>query len=90
MVELYLVRRADRGAFMEPSGCNRWQPVANAPRPKTRKTSRNRCRRLRPVADYYNAEGIGYSDETIHFGTYDASLDQLEKLEGEVTVEVID
>ena len=39
---------------------------------------------------YYNAEGIGYSDDTIHLGTYDASLDQLEQLEGEVTVEVID
>jgi hypothetical protein len=39
---------------------------------------------------YYNAEGIGYSDDTIHLGTYDASLDQLERLEGEVTVEVID
>jgi hypothetical protein len=39
---------------------------------------------------YYNAEGIGYSDDTIHLGTYDASLDQLKRLEGEVTVEVID
>jgi hypothetical protein len=39
---------------------------------------------------YYNAEGIGYSDDTIHLGTYDASLDQLERLEGKVTVEVID
>ena len=39
---------------------------------------------------YYNAEGIGYSDDTIHLGTYDASLDQLERLEGEVTVEVIE
>ncbi len=39
---------------------------------------------------YYNAEGIGYSDDTIHLGTHDASLDQLERLEGEVTVEVID
>ncbi len=39
---------------------------------------------------YYNAEGIGYSDDTIHLGTYDASLDRLERLEGEVTVEVID
>ncbi len=39
---------------------------------------------------YYNAEGIGYSDDTIHLGTYDASLNQLEQLEGEVTVEVID
>ena len=39
---------------------------------------------------YYNAEGIGYSDDTIHLGTYEASLDQLERLEGEVTVEVLD
>jgi hypothetical protein len=39
---------------------------------------------------YYNAEGIGYSDETIHLGTDDAPLDQLEKLEGEVSVDVID
>jgi hypothetical protein len=38
---------------------------------------------------YYNAEGIGYSDDTIHLGTYDASFDQLDRLEGEVTVEVI-
>ncbi|MDQ3856897.1 MAG: hypothetical protein M3327_00365 [Actinomycetota bacterium] len=33
---------------------------------------------------------MGYSDDTIHLGTYDASLDQLERLEGEVTVDVID
>jgi hypothetical protein len=39
---------------------------------------------------YYNAEGIGYSDDTIHLGTYDAPLDQLERLEGEVNVEVTD
>jgi hypothetical protein len=39
---------------------------------------------------YYNAEGIGYSDETIQLGTYEARPDQLERLEGEVTVEVID
>jgi hypothetical protein len=25
-------------------------------------------------------EGIGYSDQTIHLGTYDASLEQLEQL----------
>jgi hypothetical protein len=36
---------------------------------------------------YYNAEGIGYSDATIHLGTYRAPLDQLERLEGRVTVE---
>ena len=35
---------------------------------------------------YYNAEGIGYLDATIHLGTYRASLDQLERLEGRVTV----
>jgi hypothetical protein len=39
---------------------------------------------------YYNAEGVGHSDDTIHLGTYDASLDQLARLEGEVTVELID
>lgn len=39
---------------------------------------------------YYNTGGIGYSDQTIHLGTYDASLEQLEQLEGqEVTVEVV-
>jgi hypothetical protein len=35
----------------------------------------------RQLDDYYNAEGIGYSDDTIHLGTYDESLDQLERLE---------
>ena len=39
---------------------------------------------------YYDAGGIGYSDDTIHLGTYDASLEQLGRLEGEVTVEVVD
>lgn len=39
---------------------------------------------------YYNTAGIGYSDQTIHLGTYDASLDQLELLEGQdVIVEVV-
>ncbi len=39
---------------------------------------------------YYNAAGIDYSDQTIHFGTYDASLEQLEQLEGpDVIVEVV-
>ncbi len=38
---------------------------------------------------YYNAEGIGYSDQTLHIGTYKASLDQLEALEGTVTIEVV-
>ena len=39
---------------------------------------------------YYNAEEIGYSDDTIHLGTYDASLDQLGQLEGEVTIDAVD
>ena len=42
--------RGEYGAFMEPSGRNQWQPVANEQAPKTAKTSQNRCRGLRPVA----------------------------------------
>lgn len=42
------------------------------------------------IGFYYNTAGIGYSDQTIHLGTYDASLDQLEQLEGQdVIVEVV-
>ena len=41
------------------------------------------------IGFYYNTAGIGYSDQTIHLGTCNASLDQLEQLEGQpVTVEV--
>ena len=36
---------------------------------------------------YYNADGIGYSDDTLHIGTYDATRAELERLEGEVTVD---
>jgi hypothetical protein len=40
---------------------------------------------------YYNTAGIGHSDQTVHIGTYDAPLEQLQGLEGgAVTVEVID
>src|SRR6266511_4120331 len=39
------------GAFMEPRGCNRWQSVANRIGAEGAKTSENRCRGLRPVAD---------------------------------------
>src|SRR6266516_789748 len=46
----YPEQTTEDGAFMEPRGCNRWQPVANRPPPKTLETSENRCRRLRPVA----------------------------------------
>ncbi len=38
---------------------------------------------------YYDTAGVGYSDQTLHIGTYDASLDQFEDLEGQVTVEVV-
>jgi hypothetical protein len=42
------------------------------------------------IGFYYNTTGIGYSDQTIHLGTYKASLGQLEQLEGHaVTVEVV-
>lgn len=39
---------------------------------------------------YYNASGIGYSDQTVHIGEYKASLKQLEQLEGQpVRVEIV-
>jgi hypothetical protein len=37
---------------------------------------------------YYNTSGVGYSDLTLHIGTYQASLEQLEELEGTVTIDV--
>ena len=40
---------------------------------------------------YYSTDGIGYSDQTIALGTYDASLEQLSQLEGtDVIAEVIE
>lgn len=40
---------------------------------------------------YYNAEGIGYSDSTIHLGTYRASEQQLSLLEsGPVTIGIVE
>lgn len=40
---------------------------------------------------YYNADGIEYSDATIHIGAYTATADQLALLEGgQVTIEIID
>ena len=42
------------------------------------------------IGFYYNTAGIGYSDQTIHLGTYNTSLDLLEQLEGrDVTVEIV-
>lgn len=41
------------------------------------------------IGFYYNANSIGYSDDTIHLGTYRASPQQLRKLESvPVTVEI--
>ena len=41
------------------------------------------------IGFYYNAAGIGYSDQTIHLGTYNASRGQLDQLDGRaVTIEV--
>ncbi|MEV0952050.1 cyclophilin-like fold protein [Promicromonospora sp. NPDC050249] len=43
------------------------------------------------IGFYYNADGIEYSDQTLHLGTYEASRDQLDQLASdEVTVEVVD
>jgi hypothetical protein len=42
------------------------------------------------VGFYYNTDGIGYSDQTVHLGTYKATPDQLARLEGSnVTIEVV-
>jgi hypothetical protein len=38
------------GAFMEPSGRNRWQPIANGIAGRTARIGENRCDGLRPVA----------------------------------------
>ena len=40
---------------------------------------------------YYDAAGVGYSDQTLHIGTYAASLEQLNLLQGDdVTVEIVE
>lgn len=42
------------------------------------------------IGFYYNAEGIGYSDLTVHLGTYEATEAELSGLEnGPVTIEVV-
>lgn len=39
---------------------------------------------------YYNADGIGYWDQTIHLGTYTATAEQLARLEGgNVTAQIV-
>jgi hypothetical protein len=39
---------------------------------------------------YYDTSGIGYSDQTLHLGTYVASREQLELLEGQVEVTIVE
>lgn len=40
---------------------------------------------------YYDATGIGYSDATLHIGTYTATEEQLSMLEGgQVTITIVD
>lgn len=40
---------------------------------------------------YYDASGIGYSDATLHLGSFDATAEQLALLEGDgVTAEIVD
>jgi len=40
---------------------------------------------------YYDATGIGYSDATLHLGTYSATEEQLSLLEGiPVTIAIVD
>ncbi|MCW3844514.1 cyclophilin-like fold protein [Micromonospora yasonensis] len=34
------------------------------------------------IGFYYNTDGIGYSDQTLHLGTYDGTAKELERLEG--------
>src|SRR6266851_4159366 len=51
------------GAFMEPSGRNRWQPVANGTPPKTAQTGRsatggNPRQRFRSDATQHGKEGV--------------------------------
>lgn len=40
---------------------------------------------------YYDASGIEHSDQTLHLGTYDATRDELDALQGaDVTIEMVD
>ncbi|MEU6643522.1 cyclophilin-like fold protein [Saccharomonospora sp. NPDC046836] len=42
------------------------------------------------IGFYYNTDGIGYSDQTIHLGTYHATETEIARFEGqETTVEVV-
>lgn len=38
------------------------------------------------IAFYYNTAGVGYSDQTPHLGTSDATAEELEAFEGQETI----
>lgn len=42
------------------------------------------------IGFYYNTAGIGFSNQTVHIGKYEATLEELEQLEGKpVRVEIV-
>lgn len=42
------------------------------------------------IGFYYNTAGVGFSNQTVHIGKYAASLEELERLEGQpVRVEIV-
>ena len=42
------------------------------------------------IGFYYNTAGVGFSNQTVHIGKYDASPEQLQQLEGKpVSVEIV-
>jgi hypothetical protein len=48
--QLLSEQTSHRGAFVEQSGRNRWQPLANETALETAQIAENRCRGLRRVA----------------------------------------
>src|SRR5207249_8735859 len=71
--------RPEDGAFMEPSGRNRWQPVANGTGPKTAQISRSATggnprlvreggRRFESVRGLEVPASAGLQEERVHVG----------------------
>jgi hypothetical protein len=56
---------------MEPSGCNRWQPVANAIVPETVETSEIRCHALRPLDGKEGVDGSSPSEGSVKYPQID-------------------
>jgi len=63
-----LIRDSSRNhrTFMEPSGRNQWQAVANARAPENGQIKPNRCHWLRPVADRTVWQGGGSTVRVRH------------------------